>query len=101
MNSSLKSPVGRFRITAIAEGISYLLLLFIAMPLKYFADFPEAVLYTGWAHGLLFMLYLITLLHAWMDKKWTFLFATWAFFASLIPFATFVLERQLAKQEQS
>ncbi|RYZ80667.1 MAG: DUF3817 domain-containing protein, partial [Proteobacteria bacterium] len=53
MNSSLSI----FRKVAVAEGISYLLLLFVAMPLKYFANLHLYVKYTGWAHGLLFVLY--------------------------------------------
>ena len=53
-----------FRKIAIAEGISYILLLFIAMPLKYWANMPQAVKYTGWAHGLLFVLYGIFLIMA-------------------------------------
>lgn len=100
MTISVNNPLGRFRIIAISEGISYLLLLFIAMPLKYFASMPEAVLYTGWAHGVLFVLYLFALLNAWIAQKWSFLFAVWAFVASLIPFAAFVLEKQLAKMER-
>ena len=47
------TDLGRFRLVAISEGISFLLLLFIAMPLKYAAGMPEGVTYVGWAHGLL------------------------------------------------
>jgi len=47
-----------FSKVALAEGISYILLLFVAMPLKYLFDMPLAVKYTGWAHGLLFVLYI-------------------------------------------
>ncbi|MEP7128906.1 MAG: DUF3817 domain-containing protein, partial [Chitinophagales bacterium] len=55
------TSIGRLRLAGITEGISFLVLLFIAMPLKYFADIPEAVKYTGWLHGLLFILYLVAL----------------------------------------
>ena len=48
----------RFRITGIAEGISFLVLLLIAMPLKYLMHIPEAVKYTGWVHGALFITFI-------------------------------------------
>lgn len=94
------TPIGRFRLIAIIEGISYIVLLFIAMPLKYFAGFPDAVKYTGWVHGLLFMLYLLGLISAKINLDWGFKKTFVAFLASLIPFATFVLERSLRKEEK-
>lgn len=94
------SPIGRFRLIALVEGISYLVLLFIAMPLKYFVGFPDAVKYTGWVHGLLFMLYLLALISAKINLDWGFKKTVVAFLASLIPFATFVLEKSLRKEEK-
>lgn len=88
----------RFMLIALLEGISYLLLLCIAMPLKYYADMPGAVKYVGWAHGVLFVLYCFYLLKVWMGYKWSFRKATGAFIASLLPFGTFVLDRQLNKE---
>ena len=74
---------------AIAEGISYIVLVFIAMPLKYFFDYPLAVKYTGWAHGVLFVAFCAYLpLLMWRDG-WSFLRALRAFALSLIPFGTF------------
>jgi len=89
-----------FRKVAVAEGISYLLLVFIAMPLKYWADMPLAVKYTGWAHGLLFVLYAICLLVAWIVYKWSFGKAALIFLASLIPFAPFFVDRKLKTDKQ-
>jgi integral membrane protein len=88
-----------FRQVAMVEGISLLLLLFIAMPLKYFADRPEAVKYVGWAHGVLFLLYLVLLLIVWIKYKWSFLKVVVAFIASLIPFGTFLFERRLKREK--
>ena len=88
-----------FRQVAVLEGISYLLLLFIAMPLKYFADMPEAVKYTGWAHGVLFILYAILLIRVWIHYKWTFGKAALVFIASLLPFAPFYVDRKLKEGE--
>lgn len=83
---------------AFIEGISYLLLLCIAMPLKYFADIPEGVKYIGWAHGVLFVLFCFYLLKVWIGYKWSFWKTTVAFLSSLIPFGTFILEKQLKKE---
>lgn len=94
------TSLGRFRFIAIAEGISYLILLFIAMPLKYFADMPDAVKYTGWVHGVLFMLYLLTLITAKINLNWSFMKSAIAFLASLIPFGTFILDKSLRKEEK-
>lgn len=91
------TTLNRFRSIALAEGVSYLVLLLIAMPLKYLADLPKAVLYTGWVHGFLFVLYCILLLACWIKYKWSFLKTAWAFIASLLPFGTFILDRQLRK----
>lgn len=88
----------RFRQVAVLEGISYLLLLFIAMPLKYFAGMPEAVKYTGWAHGVLFMLYAVMLVQCWQSYNWKFGKAALIFIASLLPFAPFIVDRRLKEE---
>lgn len=88
-----------FRKVAVAEGISYLLLLFVAMPLKYFADLPLAVKYTGWAHGLLFVAYVACLVMAWQETKWKFGKAVLIFLASLLPFAPFFVDKNLKAEE--
>lgn len=97
-NSFFSSTIGWFRLTAVAEGVSYLLLLFIAMPLKYFGQIMQPVKYLGWVHGFLFVLFSLLLLKVWIQYRWTFKKAFLAFLASLLPFGTFVLDRRL-KQE--
>ncbi len=91
------TTLDRFRFVAIAEGISFVLLLFVAMPLKYFAGQPLPVKYIGWVHGVLFVAYCIFLLMAWIQYKWSFGKAIFAFVASLLPFGTFILEKRLKK----
>jgi integral membrane protein len=93
--------LGRFRAVALLEGVSFLVLLFIAMPLKYFADMPLAVRVTGMAHGVLFIAYaaLVALLFA--RGTFSFMRAAWAMLMSLVPFGTFLLDRQLARDEQT
>ncbi|MEO6303474.1 MAG: DUF3817 domain-containing protein [Bacteroidia bacterium] len=91
----LNTNLGRFRAIAILEGISYLILLCIAMPLKYKFGFEFAVKYTGWAHGILFILYIILLIIVWKQYNWSFKKVLIAFISSLLPFGTFVFDKQL------
>jgi integral membrane protein len=96
----MKTSLSRFRIIGIAEGISFLVLLIIAMPLKYYAGLPMAVKYTGWIHGLLFILYVAALAQVSIVRKWSLLKIVIAFAASLIPFGTIILDARLKKEEQ-
>ncbi len=88
------SLLSTFKAVAIAEGISNVLLLFVAMPLKYFAEMPLAVTYTGWAHGLLFIVYIALFFVLWGKMKWPFWKASLIGGASLIPFAPFWVEKK-------
>ncbi len=97
-NSYFKSTMGIFRLAAVIEGVSYLLLLLVAMPLKYLAHYNSAVLYTGWVHGVLFILFLILLLAVWIKYKWSFGKVLFAFLMSIIPFGTFMLDKKLKKE---
>lgn len=83
--------------TGFVEGISYLLLLAIAMPLKYIADIPEPVRILGMIHGILFVAYCILLLKATLEYKWGFKKLIIGFLLSLVPLGTFYLERTLKK----
>ena len=93
------TSLGRFRLVAISEGISYMLLLFIAMPLKYMADIPDAVKYTGWVHGILFMVYILALISVKVDRNWSISKSALAFVISLVPFAAFIFDKYLRKEE--
>lgn len=90
---TLSTSLGRFRLIALLEGISFLVLLFIAMPLKYGMDMPEAVKYVGMLHGVLFLAYLLLLIPAAMDKKWSFGLVAKSILVSLIPFGTFYADK--------
>ena len=99
MNKFFTTALGRLRLIGFLEGLSYLVLLGIAMPLKYYFDQPMAVRHVGMAHGVLFVLYVVAVFHAAFVRKWSFLKVLWALLASLIPFGTFYLERQLVREE--
>lgn len=85
----------RFGQVAVYEGISYLVLLFIAMPLKYWADYPLAVRWVGSVHGALFVIYILLLLMCWKKHEWSFKRVCLFSLASIIPFATFWVDRKI------
>ncbi len=94
------TPIGRLRVISILEGVSYLALLGIAMPLKYLADRPEAVRVVGMIHGILALLFFIAVLQVWSARRWPVRRVLAAFVASVIPFGAFVLEAILRREEQ-
>jgi integral membrane protein len=83
------------RLTGIIEGYSYLLLLFVAMPLKYFAGIAKAVSVVGSIHGLLFILFMYAIVFAMRSAKLKLKHGFRAALASLIPFATFFLDKSI------
>ncbi|MDN3667223.1 DUF3817 domain-containing protein [Algibacter miyuki] len=86
-----------FRIIAFLEGVSYLLLLFIATPIKYIADNPEYVKMLGMPHGILFILYVILAFLIKGEMKWNTKTFGIVLLASIVPFGTFYVERKLLK----
>ena len=87
--------IRNLRLIGNIEGVSYLILLFIAMPLKYAYDMPMAVKITGMAHGLLFVAYCLLLAICMKRFSWKLSFGINLFVATLIPFGTFVTDRKL------
>ena len=83
------------RLVALLEGSSFLVLLFIAMPLKYLADQPLAVRIVGSIHGLLFVIFMAALFRAGSVRRWPFRRSVHAFVSSIVPFGTFVFDRSL------
>ena len=88
-----------FRKIAFAEGVSFLVLLFIAMPLKYFAGMPLAVTIVGSIHGALFVAFMILayLVREQYNKSLAWGFK--AFLASIVPFGTFYMDKYWKKEE--
>lgn len=90
-----KTNLGILRIIGLLEGVSFLVLMGIAMPLKYICDMPELIYSTGMAHGLLFVLYIFFVLLVGYQLKWSLNQIFWALLASLIPFGTFIADKKL------
>ena len=97
MNQIKERSINQLRWIGNAEGVSFLILLFISMPLKYIFDYPVAVKFNGWIHGLLFIIYIAAVLRTAYLAKWNFQRVGIALAASLIPFATFILDKKLGK----
>jgi integral membrane protein len=86
-----------FRLTAILEGISYLMLFGIGMPLKYLANMPTPNIYIGYAHGFLFMAYVVLAVVVCYEKSWGLKRFIILFIASLLPFGTFYIDKKYLK----
>ncbi len=89
------NPLRALRVVALVEAISYLVLLGVAMPLKYVRGEPLAVTVVGMLHGLLFLLLVWLLLRAHFEAKWSKRRVWLVFAASLVPLWPFVLDRRV------
>jgi len=87
------------RRAGIAEGISFLVLIGIAMPLKYFFQQPMAVKICGWIHGILFIAFLSLAWEVKTDRKKSFKWFMTAFLAAIIPTGTFFFDKKLKEEE--
>ncbi len=85
----LSTTIGRLRLTGILEGLSFIILLAIAMPLKYLAGRPEMVSIIGMAHGILFVLYVFLTAQAKFQYHWSWRKMILLWIASVVPFGTF------------
>ena len=88
------------RIVGTLEGLSFLLLLFIAMPLKYMMGNPILVKYVGMGHGVLFVAFLAVLFIVCEKQKWSLSVFLMGLVASILPFGPFVFDAKLKKLQQ-
>jgi integral membrane protein len=96
MKELLKSSLGIFRIIGFLEGMSFILLMFIAMPLKYILNKPLAVEIIGMLHGVLFVLFVFYALYLTYVKKWNIFKVTAPILlSSILPFGTFVADKKI------
>lgn len=91
----LYTATGRLRLLAMVEGVSFLLLLFVTMPLKYAFQFPGPNKILGMVHGLLFTLYAFSVIRLSIEQQWKLKHTLLALLAAVIPFGTFWADRQL------
>lgn len=87
--------INLFKIVSLLEGVSYLLLLFIAMPIKYLQGNPEYVKMLGMPHGLLFVAYIIMAIMLKFELNWNLKTFAIVCLLSILPFGTFFVEKYL------
>lgn len=96
-----KTNIGRLRLLGMLEGISLLILVFIAVPLKYYFGQPVISQWLGPVHGALFLLFVFNTLSVGVEYKWTFRTTTWkVLLACMIPFGTFYIDRKILRKYQ-
>lgn len=91
------AEVKQFRVVSLLEGLSYVALMGVAMPLKYAAGMPQAVFAVGMVHGLLFVVFLLALARVVWEDEWKAKSIAIAILAALLPLGAFWLERQLKR----
>ncbi len=93
------TALGRLRLLGMVEGLSMLLLVFVAMPLKYLVGKPEMVRLVGSVHGGLFILLVLYALYVGYEKGWSFWKVTvWVLAGSIFPFGPFVVDHKILKK---
>ncbi|MGY4535719.1 integral membrane protein [Mucilaginibacter sp. UYNi724] len=97
MKQLLSTNIGRLRIIAFLEGISLLLLIFIAVPLKYFGHDASMVKAIGPIHGALFLLFIVNTVSAGVEQKWKWETTGKVLLACIIPFGTFYIDRKILR----
>ena len=85
------------RVLGLVEGLSFLMLLFIAMPLKYVWGNPILVKYVGMGHGILVIAFVLLLFVVCERKKWSLTMFVTGLVAAILPFGTFIYDRKLKK----
>ena len=92
--------IGQLRVVGFAEAVSFLVLLGVAMPLKYLYGLPGAVRVVGLIHGVLFMLYGAAVVRVAVARRWSAMRWLESLAASVFPFGPFLLDRRLRREEE-
>ena len=85
-------PISILRLTGIIDGLSLIVLLFIAMPLKYMADIPQAVTIVGSLHGGIFVAYFLSIIYTQLRIQWNVTLSMLAVLVAFIPFGNFAFD---------
>jgi integral membrane protein len=99
MGAVFRSSLGRLRAIGLLEGLSFIVLLGIAMPLKYLAGMPEMVRVVGMAHGVLFMLFGLAVVQVAVERRWPLTRVVMALAASVLPFGPFIFDARILRRE--
>lgn len=97
----LKTQLGRLRLLAFVEGISFLILLFVTMPLKYVFQMPNPNKVFGIVHGVLFVFYVFVVVQIKIEQQWRLSKMLWALLAAIVPFGTFWADKKLFQPKKN
>jgi integral membrane protein len=97
MKQLLSTNIGRLRIIGFLEGVSLLVLIFIAVPLKYIGHDPAMVKAMGPVHGALFLLFIVNTVSVGVEQKWRLKTTSKVLLACIIPFGTFYIDRKILR----
>lgn len=96
MINLLKTKIGRLRVIGFLEGVSLLVLVFVAVPMKYYFDNPSLSKALGPIHGSIFLLFLFNTISVGVEQNWKFKTTTWKVILScFIPFGTFYIDHKI------
>ncbi|WP_276380586.1 DUF3817 domain-containing protein [Flavobacterium sp. H4147] len=102
MKNLLHTTTGRLRIIGFLEGTSLLILLFVAIPMKYIFEMPFLTRTIGTIHGALFLLFIFNTLSVGVEQNWKFKDTTWkVLVACMIPFGTFYIDSKILSKINS
>src|SRR5688572_17675000 len=102
MKQYFSTGIGRLRAIGFLEGTSLLLLLFVAMPVKYLLGYPILVQVIGLIHGILFLLFVWHTVRLSSERRWPFFKTTWkVLLSSVVPFGTFYIDRKILSRMDS
>ena len=97
----MTSPLTRYRVMAWVVGVLLVVLVLVAVPLKYLAGSPGLARVVGVTHGFLFVVYLAAALQLALVRRWRPLFALLVLVSGTVPFLSFVMERQVSRRERA
>jgi len=98
MINLFKTKIGRLRLLGYLEGISLLVLLFIAVPMKHFFQDPSLSAFLGPVHGAIFLLFMLNTMSVGIEQNWKFKTTTWKILvACFVPFGTFYIDHKILK----
>lgn len=97
----MRGAHGRYRVMAWVVGTLLVVLVFVGVPLKHFAGRPQVASVVGVAHGVLYLVYLVSALQLAVARRWSLLKVLLVFAAGLVPFLTFYVERRVTREERA
>lgn len=97
----MTAALNRYRVMSYVVGVGLILLVFVAMPLKYFGDNDSPMAIIGPAHGFLYVVYLVTVLDLAWKRRWAMVRSVLVMLAGVVPLMSFITERRVVRHVRS